>query len=253
MPNYYIFNDPYYCVFKLISLYLSRQEIFHELEDTPTLCLGLEHRTFLYQPTTTHDLWSILSELLFQKLRYAPQIHEAALRMKFEETNYYHFSKLKKRQLTKGHRQNEKLRKQYLQSLKSAHKHNGNTHDLELVASVLKFSYTMIGLDANGNFFWKESILISTDSEQPPVKLALFVKLKRNKETNWYSMRETEIYWPKEAEVYGSWALSEDTVPHRELYFRSQPCSSSHFWKLHHNMASNERSQWEIIRKCHDN
>ncbi|XP_035704859.1 uncharacterized protein LOC118434770 isoform X2 [Folsomia candida] len=197
-----------------------RPDNFPQLRQQPALCLSLDHKTYFYQPTKTHDLWSLLSEILFHKLIYASQIYDIAMRIKVDELNYYHYSKWKKRLLTKGHAQSEKLRQQYKRSSKVITRHRGDTQDIQRVSDAIGLSYTLIGLDANGNFFWKECIKPEQPVEEGLQKISLFVRLLKNRQPVWYCMDDSEVDVVKEAEVYGNSTFTDTTTLQREMYFK---------------------------------
>ncbi|OXA57207.1 hypothetical protein Fcan01_07304 [Folsomia candida] len=142
------------------------------------------------------------------------------MRIKVDELNYYHYSKWKKRLLTKGHAQSEKLRQQYKRSSKVITRHRGDTQDIQRVSDAIGLSYTLIGLDANGNFFWKECIKPEQPVEEGLQKISLFVRLLKNRQPVWYCMDDSEVDVVKEAEVYGNSTFTDTTTLQREMYFK---------------------------------
>lgn len=124
------------------------------------------------------------------------------MRMKLEEANYYHYSKFKKRRVYNGHGPCPKKMEQYKHSTKVLHRHGGDTEDLRRLAEVAGFSYTLLGMDANGNSFWKD-VITSTNMDDEDLdqsggdfelkKVYLFVRLFRNKQAFWLALKESGL------------------------------------------------------------
>lgn len=160
----------------------------------------MDHRIFFHRSTISHDLWSLLAELIFRKLVHAPQIKQRIIDSKHNFALYYLACKAKKRYLMRGNASIQKLADDF-HSHFSKENPRGDIEDLVRASEYFGFSYTLIGMDSCGNFFWKDYVAESEQNRKVPY-LAFFVKMFPDRSMFWYALEDVGRKCPKERKLY---------------------------------------------------
>ncbi|CAL8126418.1 unnamed protein product [Orchesella dallaii] len=184
---------------------------------------ALDHRIFLHRSTVAHDLWSLLAELIFKKLVYAPQIKQKILDSKHNFAVYYYASKAKKRYQLYGNASIQKIADGFNRRFSFEHP-RGDLEDLAQAASVFNFSYTVIGMDSMGNFFWRDSVVnqdMRKNYRSP--YLAFFVKTMPDRMMFWYSLEDPGRDCPKERRLYQHVMAGDLTSWNGTFYYHYAP------------------------------
>jgi hypothetical protein len=154
------------------------------------------------------------------RLEEAPSVFEGSLRKRLHQAQYYHYSKMKKRKHMKGAHNNALLHEEYEKRLKVPMDNKGSVEDLEHAAAYLNFSYVLIGLDANFNWFWKEVITTSSkEKTETPRKLCFFLYITKSKIPFWHYLVDAEWDVPKVQGIYENKTFKDDTRERRMLYW----------------------------------
>ncbi|ODM96170.1 hypothetical protein Ocin01_10505 [Orchesella cincta] len=187
-----------------------------------TIGFALDHRIFLHRSTVAHDLWSLLAELIFKKLVYAPQIKQKILDSKHNFAVYYLASKAKKRFQVHGNASIQTVADEFNRRFLFEHP-RGDLEDLAQAASVYNFSYTVIGMDSNGNFFWRDYEAKHEANKSSAPYLAFFVKTMMDRTMFWFALEDQGRDCPKERKLYRHVRAGDLSVWKGNFYFRYTP------------------------------
>lgn len=192
----------------------------------------MDHRIFLYRSTISHDLWSLLAELMFKKLMHAPEIKQTITENKHDNVLFYLSCKAKKRYMLTGNASLEKVVKEFEKRF-SFENPRGDIEDLHHAASEYKFSYTIIGTDVRGNFFWKDCPCRKYPGGSEPPYLSFFVKTAPDNTTFWYALEDIGQYCPKEQRLYKDVQFGDLRLWKGRFYFHSLPDPGSSVGSFH--------------------
>lgn len=193
----------------------------------------------MHRSTVSHDLWSLLAERIFRKLIHAPQIKRRIMDSKHDFALYYLACKAKKRYQVHGNASIEKLAEDFSQRFSKEHP-RGDIEDLVQASHYFDFSYTVIGLDSRGNFFWRDYVSQHEDNNNNNKKrgpyLAFFVKTMPDKMMFWYALEDVGRSCPKERKLYQDVQSGDLRQWGGRFYFHSSPLKVSSF--IHQQRSS---------------
>jgi len=214
----------------ILKMIFSPAEKFHmpSMSSEIPRVLSVDHRNFSLKKSVTHDLWSLLAETLYKKIRHAPVIQAATEASRLKQAYYYHMSRARKRREMNGLSTSSVKLANIFSDLKSKSQYcsRGDPEDLDLAASELRFSYTLIGVDAKGHFFHKDVTVSPKPSEHEKIRkvesefygkngrlkpakyqqpyYAFFVRYRKDRMADWYLLSDLGKYYSLEEKVYGN-------------------------------------------------
>lgn len=207
-------------------IFLIRKEKYQPDIGHVPIGFALDHRTFFYRATVSHDLWSLLAELMFKKLVHAPQIKHRITDRKHDYALCYLACKAKKRYQVHGSASVNRLTEDFT-DLFSNENSRGDLEDLAQAATYFDFSYTILGLDFKGNFFWRDYVSKKEVTHKNAPYLAFFVKTTADKLTFWYGLEDIGRSCPKERKHYQSVHAGDLTQWGGRFYFHDHPKQST--------------------------